>query len=377
VRTWKPTDAEQRALDAAVEALSGSSSSFGKAPQVTWYGKYGCALLAWTPRVDEMHLELIGLDRWAFHMHSGPQSRTFGARADIDAPVVLHVAHVRLLDKFKSLAEQFEKLKSLADKFLAKKPDQQKTPAMILAIFTDAIEALSTLSTYKEPEEGKTVPRGGFTAVMAYDGILARDTAWPLLRSVLQVAIESTIESPPPLSQDDGVVVEAMVESPPRHHELFRKTMAQLLLHLAESAVASLESDSTTFTHHANAIMQLLRNAASEGAELADDGVNLDAFGARCVLVRHKLDELVAKRAKKLAEDFKLPPLNWSEIKFTYPVLILPDETTPARGHDGLAASRARAEKELNLLPVSTGECNAALAACMLLRLKLLPEPPP
>ena len=381
MRTWKPTDAEQRALKAAEAALLGYAP--GKAPTVTWYSEYGCALLAWTPRVDQVHLELIGLDRWAFHMHSGPRSRTFGARADLDAPVVLHVAHVRLqhFSILKSLAKflmaaknpahkktpamiltilrdavdglsaieagtieaahlrlrRFGKFKSLAEKFdmvakehkrsaAANQQGNQKTPEMIIAILTDAIEALRG---NEGPDEGHTAPRGGFTDATQ------RDTAWPLLRSVLQVAIEAEA-----------------------NHELYRKTMAQLLLHLAESGVASLKSDSTTFTHHANAIMQLLRNAASEGAELADDGINLDAFGARCVLVRHKLDKLVATRVAMSAERHKLDKL--SKIECTNPKLILPDETTPASDEAGLENSRKRAESELKWLPVLSGECNAA-----------------
>ena len=331
-RTWKPSEAERVSLESAAAALSGSTPLFGKAPLVTWYGDYGCALLAWTMRVDDVQLELLGLDCWAFRMHSGPAARTFGARAALDTPVSLHVAQIKThqLEKFQRLAAKFldaaKERKGDKRSAAANEQGNQKTPSMIHAVLIDAIAALDT---EPEPDEGSTAPRGGFTDVGLHTGGLARDTAWPLVRSVLQVTIEAEA-----------------------NHELYRKTMAQLLLRVAESGVSSLES-SISFKDQCNAIMQLLRDAASEGAALVDTGVDMGAFGARCVIVRHEVEKLITRRESKLAMSFVLPPLKRSQITCADPKFSLPDVTKPARGHDGLAASRERAKSELRWLPSS------------------------
>ena len=51
----------------------------------------------------------------------------------------------------------------------------QKTPAMVRAILTDA---LAQLESEDEPTEGSTAPRGGFTDVGLHTGGHARNTAW-------------------------------------------------------------------------------------------------------------------------------------------------------------------------------------------------------
>ena len=93
-RRWQPSVSETNSFHDAVCALESSGTAFQDAPHVTWFGEYGCALLANEPRVGTVHLTLVCLDQWAFRMHSGPDAREHTADATSDASSVDAVGHV-------------------------------------------------------------------------------------------------------------------------------------------------------------------------------------------------------------------------------------------------------------------------------------------
>ena len=336
--TWRPSATEHRALKAAVAALTtGSTPAFDKAPCVTWFGEYGCALIARTPRVEEMHLELLGLDGWTFR-----GERTVSSQAELNSPVSLHVGTIpldkyhdflRLTSKFLDAAKERKGGKRTA---AANDQGHQKTPAMIHAVMIDAIEALYL---EQEPEEGTTAPRGGFTDVGLHTGGAARDTAWALVRSVLQVVIEAAAD-----------------------HDLYRVMLSQLHLCLAESCLNLAIVDTSAgsqcpcrFQNRLNVGMELLQHAVTEGATLADEGVSMAVFEARCVVVRFELNHLVAEHMRQRATDFFLPPIQWHAVKTSKnPALALPAISGPATNQDGLTATRKLAETNLEWLTTLT-----------------------
>jgi hypothetical protein len=95
---WKPSVAEQSALCTAISALESTAPAFGAVPHVTWFGEYGCCLLASVPRVGIVQLRLVCLDEWSFRMHAEAHVRTHTADAGGDAYVLDHVGQVALCD---------------------------------------------------------------------------------------------------------------------------------------------------------------------------------------------------------------------------------------------------------------------------------------
>lgn len=208
---------------------------------------------------------------------------------------------------------------------------------MIKAILVDALA---------EREEGETASRGGFTDVGLHTGGLPRSTAWPLVRAVLQAVLE-----------DAG------------HDLLHRHLMAQLKLWLAEAGARNLYglgssgSGELACAHRrrVDSCMQMLRAAVLEGAALADEQTHfragpdykhaVEAFEARCVLVRWQIEKAVAQRAAALASKHRLPQLSKPELPCRNPTLSLPTLRMPAQCLDGLGAARTKAEGNLGWLP--------------------------
>ena len=80
----------ESALALAIAALECQAPTFNSAPNVTWFGEYGCALLASELRVGVVQLRIVCLDGWTFRMHSkagGGRSHTADAAADAASPV--------------------------------------------------------------------------------------------------------------------------------------------------------------------------------------------------------------------------------------------------------------------------------------------------
>ena len=79
---WHPQQHERVALLSAYEAAFETKfPKFKGNPHITWFGKYGCALMATQSMVSCIQLNLIGLDEWSFRVHSGPRTRTYDSAA--------------------------------------------------------------------------------------------------------------------------------------------------------------------------------------------------------------------------------------------------------------------------------------------------------
>ena len=355
---WRASASEHDAMIMAIKALSSAEPAFGNAPHITWFGEYGCALIASVPRVGEVHLRVVGLDGWQFRMHSSgfrfsgmpmhgtvqAGGRTHTADASPSVSVVDHVGHVPL-DNYVDFMGKVHHLLTLAaarkgEKRSAAANDQgnQKTPAMIKAVLIDALSGR---------DDGETSPRGGFTDVGLHTGGVKRNTAWALIRAVLQALLEDG---------EQGL--------------FFRHAMAQLKLWIAEVLASSCPGEGSSLEDHTvgiNSCMQVLAAAVEEGASLSDEQthirggsdrkLDMEAFEARCVLVRHQLEQKAEQCAEAVAANFKLPLQDKSELQCSNMVLSPPEEMPPAKLPDGINAARTKAAANLSWLPTAPTDC--------------------
>ncbi len=170
--------------------------------------------------------------------------------------------------------KDYDRFCGLADKFLrkaeARKGDKrsaaandqgnQKTPALIQALLRDALDKLDN---EEEPDESKAPPRGGFTDVGLHTGGSPRNTGWPLVQAVMQALFEE---------HDGG-------------HVLYRQAVANLKLWLAERQLSVLRPE-TADAKRVDICVQMMAAAAAAGSELADDGLDMISFEARCIVIR-------------------------------------------------------------------------------------------
>jgi hypothetical protein len=93
---WRPAPDEQAALSAAIATLQSAQPEFNAPPHATWFGEYGCVLLASVPRVGTVQLRLVCLDEWSFRMHSVADVRTHTAEARVDTYELDYVGLVNI-----------------------------------------------------------------------------------------------------------------------------------------------------------------------------------------------------------------------------------------------------------------------------------------
>lgn len=91
--------AESDAFCWAVEALQTKSPEGGKPPHLTWFGEYGCVLMAHRSNPMWVYLKLVCLDGWSFWEHSGPgASRSHTSIPTADAVKQLPIGQIQLRD---------------------------------------------------------------------------------------------------------------------------------------------------------------------------------------------------------------------------------------------------------------------------------------
>lgn len=173
-RPWTWDSAESRSLVDVSRALSSSNKpDFEVTPFHTIpYPKYGCAALASKQQLlDTVHLSIIGLDQWAFRVHSSYDAmctRTHTSDASVSAPVSSFVGTVeeqnyeKVIAAVTRLLELAQQRKKNERSAASNQQGHQKTPAMLQAIFTDALKLVDSGS---DSGSGLTNPKGGFTDV--------------------------------------------------------------------------------------------------------------------------------------------------------------------------------------------------------------------
>jgi len=339
VWTWQPYGVEQRALLLAATALESAAPEFQQAPHVTWFMQYGCAMLASVPTVGHVHLQLVCLDEWSFSVHSGPERRTNTAQPGSDSPASLHIGKVRtheysaLCELVKQLLAQVQERVGKARSANSNKQGHQMTPAMIDAVLRDALQQLPAYSldpdAYKI-QECCISPRGGFTDVGLHTGGHRRNTAWPLVRSVIYHILEGA-----------------------SHLPLFWRSMAELKLWITERVVALAQQQAShpmsLFNASMSSAKQMLQATVLESNALAER--EMIAIEARCVLAGLHLDQAVQSRADESAESNSLPLVSRTDVPTRCPRLQVPAKTLPAHVSSSLEAARKLACANLGWLP--------------------------
>ena len=269
----------------------------------------------------------------------GPE-RTYTSVPQSSAGKTLHVGnidklsyvkYVRRLYWFFGKAQQREGEKRSA---AHNEQGHQKTPAMMIAVATDALRSLS-LEDEEAEEMSLTNPRGGFTDVGVHTGGDARHTAWFILEGVVEILLGD--------------------------HRLFRVTMAQIRIWLAERHVVSVVRDAST--SKVDEIMKMLAEAVEKAVPLADEGHDMASFEARSVAVRHQLEEAVMARAKAALASHVLHPARPSNLRLSDFAIQNPTLTVPSVGH--LEADAESLENRKRLGATNLGWLPSPLQPCL------------
>lgn len=303
----KHSEDDHKVLNDATELLHNSLSDESL---LTWFGEYGCALLAKETSVGYLHLALICLDEWAFQSTYQPCSY----ESKPGGNVLLHLGKLQC-----SMYNGFMQLAKVRIRDVKKNQGNQKTPAMIEAILLDS---LKFIDMDKPPNNSNRSPRGGFIGVGLHT--VGINTAWPLILAVFQVLLEST-----------------------GHLLLYRVTVAQLKLACVEELFFS-----NDLAEHIDELMQMLRAAVIEGHALAGEGHDMGAFEAQCILLRFKLDEARRDRGVRDSQIFEIPG-GLHDAIIPVHLNVMPIEKTIIDWESGtLDMARKRALSNLRALPM-------------------------
>jgi len=96
---WNPAPSDFEALKFAVSTLKTFKVPFDGTPKVTWFGEYGCVLLAdMRPRDATVSLRLVCLDGWFFKEQASSIGRTHASLPALNDPTQLFVGKIEIKD---------------------------------------------------------------------------------------------------------------------------------------------------------------------------------------------------------------------------------------------------------------------------------------
>ncbi|KAG2441624.1 hypothetical protein HXX76_003244 [Chlamydomonas incerta] len=353
---------------------------------VTWFPKFGCALLAWDDRastcqasgeeVDAADLQaglgpqpghlsiyVLALDGWRFEAHSSPggciqhTARIAAHGGEPCEPTLMHCGPRIPPGELPKLISTVHAILKASHTARTNQDEKgfQRTPAFILAAVKDAVEHLaderargggggggggSCGASQKERESKQTLARGGTTDVGLHTGHdTVRDTSWPLVRAAVQV-----------------VLVRMGVCGPQQHPDLLlRRAMAHMDLWLLRRQVRRLAGSPAAATPAAlTAAMHMLCATAAKAANLAAEGEDVSAFESACAAAREKLERMAAERAWQAAEQHCVPDAA-SPAALGLRVLpagVLPGLQRAQQSDTGMEAAKQRCGMNLGSVPL-------------------------
>ncbi|MEW5319231.1 MAG: hypothetical protein WDW38_010396 [Sanguina aurantia] len=326
--------------------------SFIHSEQVTWYPKFGCALLAVgsdgnggrgsCTEVNEFTLYMVSLDAWSHRLHSSP--------SDIQ-PTAVCKAHTLegcgdvVISEYPQLLSMVETLQAQSQQDRSEgKKGLQHTPAFMLAVVKDALSVLAlqrssgistkTSGPNRDPLT-RTFAQGGYTDVGQHTGSFPRDTSWPLVRETFKAVLAK-------FSAGDS-------DAPVQFRCLFDTMMARFELWLLRRQVDIVTPSAASATM-LNSCMTMLASACLKGGQLAARGYSITGFEAACLEVRARLAAAASVRAVAVAKEFELP--RTSTIAYKQMTGVIPEAELPVAVGGGLAAARLRSAANLGSLPV-------------------------
>ncbi|KAL7472894.1 hypothetical protein ACHAXS_014340 [Conticribra weissflogii] len=262
---------------------------------IKWYPEYGCALLlakgvGCTPGVVAWNL--ISLDLHRFDTMSKLNSNTY-EYVDTANATDYEVLHIGT-----STQDQTNELMSAFNRFYVEaqavtgndrssrggdRLGHQRTPAFIHALFRKAFGAQNV------------APRGGFTDVGLHTGGEKRDTAWPLVFSILRQLLYTTSSNGSP--------------------EYFSsKISAYFGLYVAKVTLDQYLGDKGSFREVSNAphklldfAYRILQSAARKASMLADDGIDMVHFRVWSKELRDSILFESSDQSSKFSKQFVIP----------------------------------------------------------------------
>ena len=289
-----------------------------------------------TARRLPLYVQIIGPDEWGFMFHQASLQRTYSSIPQTSAGKTLHVGDIdrydysKFVDRLSQFLEQAQERKGEARSAAHNEQGHQKTPAMIMAVVTDALRSLP-LTDEKASEMGLTNPRGGFTDVGVHTGGHARDTAWFVLEAVVEILLGS--------------------------HRLFRVMIAQIRIWLTEHHLVSVVRNAST--PRVDEIMKMLAGAVEKAAPLADEEHDMASFEARAAAIRYQLEEAVMARAKTTSASHVLHPTRPSNLRLSDFAMENPMLTVPSVEH--LESDAESLESRKRLAETNLGWLQSAL----------------
>lgn len=288
----KWSQADKTALLSALEMLDGPNRVI---QQVMPYPSYGCLVVCHQKQIqcyDRQHnwLEIIGLDKFKFHVQSCQERRQFVSCPD--EPSVLTVSPVpsTLLPQVHRRAEMLIKKaqQSSVRSAAFSEKGHQRTPAFIHSVYEDAVRFVSL------GEDIITQPRGAFTDVGQHTGGRPRNTSWPLVQALLRYLLKEELRSKPDL--------------------LFHLTMAQLEIWLLERQLHGLKLRKDPVpTPGLDALAQMLRSFQDRVKALTgldkefQDSTIMDNFVERIECARALYDDALKTTLASSVHQFRLP----------------------------------------------------------------------
>jgi hypothetical protein len=195
--------------------ISAANDADGKGHDLLWFPEYGCVLImvhktGVCSLPGKIYLTVLGLDRHEMATFgdcgSNATDRTFTSNSDTYANISCGVIEVNekegFLKAFRALfssASQREGDDRSAWGGRGAQQGHQKTPAFISALLEQVADDLedkeSNVGIEGKKNDVGVAPKGGFTDVGMHTGGCARNTSWPLARSVFHWALTQHAKS--------------------------------------------------------------------------------------------------------------------------------------------------------------------------------------
>eukprot|EP00761_Pharyngomonas_kirbyi_P006952 gb/GECH01006961.1/.p1 GENE.gb/GECH01006961.1/~~gb/GECH01006961.1/.p1 ORF type:complete len:2802 (+),score=553.19 gb/GECH01006961.1/:1-8406(+) len=255
-----------------------------------WFPGYGAALHYINDDTygEITKINVLSLDQWTYTFHQGSTEAQFGAKCNDFfnlAGVEIPTQNSKEFDKkFKKFFDKAVKRSGSERRADSEHIGHQKTPSFIHSALKEAERQLS------EDEHFPMQPRGGFTDVGQHTGANPRDTAFPLVCSAIETALEF----------DNEITVTPKLE--------FTHGLIYFKLWLLERQLERLSVQTASIVHLAS-VAEMLKSivgTASDPDLERHPSIDLEDILQRCQNAKRKIDDYAQRRAKYISKHYDL-----------------------------------------------------------------------
>lgn len=283
---WHVPQQTVEIFERVVETVVGvqSEDEITDLPNITFLEDYNCALIA-------RKVEAIGKTRlllaYSDVIDVGDENMTTYV-GSIDSSSYRNF--IRRLKGTFLLCNEMENEEEYIDA-VKEKGNGKQTTKNVSTVFAEITRLLSISEYHSKRSAPKIVDRGNRSGPEKRTGI------WSVLLSVL-----------------NNVMTELGV------WYMFRPFVVQLYLHITESCIECIDTQSSrvSFNAHCNSVMHILKEVALRAPDLKQVAEQFDMklIEARCIRVRHELEQLVSKRMEAAATKYILDLPSMESVTF-------------------------------------------------------------